>query len=225
MERTLKRKITVATAALALAIGSASASFAEDCNWKKQQAASATVKTAAANQTAMMGATIHKVGGQYSSASKYESGTIIDAAVGTPDLSTLTAAVKAAGLVETLQGPGPFTVFAPTNAAFEALPDGTVATLLKPENKAMLTNILTSHIVAGNLSASDIVAAVEANDGKLTVATLSGAELKVMKYGDTLKIKDENGNKSKVAIADIKKSNGTVHVISGVLLPNSGGES
>jgi uncharacterized surface protein with fasciclin (FAS1) repeats len=220
MERKITRKVTVATAALALALTSATASFAGDCNWKKNQEASATYQTAAAPITAVMGATA-----KHSSATTYSSGTIIDAAVGTPDLSTLTAAVKAAGLVETLQGPGPFTVFAPTNAAFDALPDGTVATLLKPENKAMLTSILTSHVVAGNLSAADIVAAVDANGGKLTVTTVSGAKLKVMKYGDTLKIKDENGGKSKVEIADITKSNGTVHVISGVLLPKSDGES
>lgn len=217
MERVIFKRAAVAATALTFTLATATASFAGECNSKTKQSAM--------NQTAVMGATIHKVGGEYSSAKTYKKaeGTIIDAAVGTPDLSTLTAAVKAAGLVETLQGDGPFTVFAPTNAAFDALPDGTVATLLKPENKATLTNILTSHVVAGNFSAADIVALVESKGGTAYISTVSGAKLKVMKYGDTLKIKDESGNKSKVAIADIMKSNGTVHVINGVLLPKSSG--
>jgi len=216
METTILRRAALAATALTFSIASATSSFAGDCSTTK-------VKQTAMNQTAVMGATVHKTAANYSTPTSYASGTIIDAAVATPDLSTLTAAVTAAGLVDTLNSDGPFTVFAPTNAAFDALPDGTVASLLQPENNAALTNILTSHVVAGNLSAADIVAAVEANGGKLTVQTLSGAELKVMKYGDTLKIKDENGNKSKVAIADIEKSNGTVHVITGVLLPADAG--
>jgi len=210
MERAILRRAAIAATTLTFTFASATASFAGDCSSTK-------VKKTAINQTAVMGSTA------YSSSTTYDSGTIIDAAIATPDLSTLTAAVTAAGLVDTLNGDGPFTVFAPTNAAFDALPAGTVASLLKPENNAALTNILTSHVVAGNLSAADIVAAVEANGGKLKVQTLSGATLKVMKYGDTLKIKDENGNKSKVAIADIQKSNGTVHIISGVLLPAAAG--
>lgn len=218
MTTAIFKRAVIAATAMTFTLATATASFAGDC--------SSTKKKSAMNQTEVMGATVYKTAGNYSSAKTYASqGTIIDAAVGTPDLSTLTAAVKAAGLVETLQGDGPFTVFAPTNAAFDALPDGTVATLLKPENNAMLTNILTSHVVAGNFSAADIVALVEANGGKVEIATISGAKLKVMKWGDTLKIKDESGNKSKVAIADIMKSNGTVHVINGVLLPESGGDS
>lgn len=210
MERAILRSAAVAATALTFTLASATASFAGDCSSSK-------VKKSAMNETAVMGSAA------YSSSTTYTSGTIIDAAVATPDLSTLTAAVTAAGLVDTLNGDGPFTVFAPTNAAFDALPDGTVASLLRPENNAALTNILTSHVVAGNLSAADIVAAVDANGGKLKVQTLSGATLKVMRYGDTLKIKDESGNKSKVAIADITKSNGTVHVITGVLLPAAAG--
>ena len=216
MERTILRRAAMTATALTFTLATATASFASDCSSKTKQ--SAMNKT---NQTAVMGATAYGSKGDYASSSTYGSGTIIDAAVATPDLSTLTAAVTAAGLVDTLSGEGPFTVFAPTNAAFGALPEGTVESLLQPENNATLTNILTSHVVAGNLSAADIVAAVDANGGKLKVTTLSGAQLKVMKYGDTLKIKDENGNKSKVAIADIMKSNGTVHVVSGVLLPKS----
>lgn len=224
MERTFTRKITVATAALTLALGTASVSFAGDCNWKKNQEASATYQTVAADQTAVMGATVHKAG--YDSSKKYsKKETIVDAAVATPQLSTLVTAVTAAGLVDTLSGPGPFTVFAPTNDAFGKLPAGTVESLVMPENKATLTNILTSHVVAGNLSAADIIATVNANGGKATVATLSGAELKVYMKGDKLYIKDESGGKSSVTMADIKKSNGTVHVIDSVLLPDSGGES
>ena len=218
MTTAIFKRAVIAATAMTFTLATATASFAGDC--------SSTKKKSAMNQTEVMGATVYKTAGNYSSAKTYASqGTIVDAAVGTPDLSTLTAAVKAAGLVETLQSDGPFTVFAPTNAAFDALPEGTVATLLKPENNAMLTNILTSHVVAGNFSAADIVALVEANGGKVEIATISGAKLKVMKWGDTLKIKDESGNKSKVAIADIMKSNGTVHVINGVLLPESGGDS
>jgi len=201
--------------ALTFTLATATASFASDCSSKTKQSAMNNT-----NQTAVMSATAYGSQTNYYSTESRASGTIIDAAIAAPELSTLTAAVTAAGLVDTLNGDGPFTVFAPTNAAFDALPDGTVASLLEPENNAALTNILTSHVVAGNLSAADIVAAVEANGGKLKVKTLSGAELKVMKYGDTLRIKDESGNKSQVAIADIMKSNGTVHVITGVLVPN-----
>jgi len=154
MERTILRRAAMTATALTFTLATATASFASDCSSKTKQ--SAMNKT---NQTAVMGATAYGSKGDYASSSTYGSGTIIDAAVATPDLSTLTAAVTAAGLVDTF--------------------------------------------------------------GKLKVTTLSGAQLKVMKYGDTLKIKDENGNKSKVAIADIMKSNGTVHVISGVLLPKS----
>ncbi len=217
MERNILRRAAVTATAFTFTIATATASFASDCSSK--------TKKSATNQTSVMGATVYKTGGQYSSASTYSSSTIIDAAVSTPELSTLTAAVKAAGLVGTLNGDGPFTVFAPTNAAFDALPDGTVASLLRPENQAALTNILTSHVVAGNYSAADIVALVEANGGKAYIATLSGAKLKVKKMGDALTIKDESGNKSTVAIADIMKSNGTVHVINGVLLPKSDGTS
>lgn len=224
MERTFTRKITVATAALTLALGTASVSFAGDCSWKKNQEASATYQTVAADQTAVMGATVYNAG--YDSSKKYsKKETIVDAAVATPQLSTLVTAVTAAGLVDTLSGPGPFTVFAPTNDAFGKLPAGTVESLVMPENKGTLTNILTSHVVAGNLSAADIIATVNANGGKATVATLSGAELKVYMKGDKLYIKDESGGKSSVTMADIKKSNGTVHVIDSVLLPDSGGES
>ncbi len=146
-------------------------------------------------------------------------GTIVDAAVATPQLSTLVSAVTAANLVDTLAGPGPFTVFAPTDSAFTKLPSGTVATLLKPENKPQLVKILTSHVVAGNLSAKDLLDKININGGKAYIETLSGAKLKVYTYNGKVYIKDEQGNKSMVSKANIMKDNGTVHVINGVLLP------
>lgn len=210
MERAILKRAAMAATALTFTLATATASFAGDCNTK--------TKKSAMNQTAVMGATVHNAGHHQSAAT---SGTIIDAAVGTPQLSTLVTAVKAADLVSTLNGDGPFTVFAPTDSAFAKLPAGTVETLVKPENKSALTNILTSHVVAGNLSAADIVAKVEANGGKAYVRTLSGAKLKIRQYGDKLYIKDESGGTSYVTIADIMKSNGTVHVIDGVLLPKT----
>ena len=161
--------------------------------------------------------------GNYNSATKYEKtqGTIVDAAVATPDLSTLVAAVQAAGLVDTLSGEGPFTVFAPTNEAFAALPAGTADTLLLPENKDKLTRILTSHVIAGKLTASDVIAAAEANGGKAVVTTLSGAKLKAKVKNGAVYIKDESGNYSKVTTADVKTSNGVVHIVNSVLLPST----
>ncbi len=154
-------------------------------------------------------------------AAMFASKDIIDNAVNSADHTTLVAAVKAAGLVDTLKGPGPFTVFAPTNAAFAALPDGTVETLLMPENKAMLTKILTSHVVAGKWSANDIVtAAKSSSDGFYHFSAVSGDALsaKVTPSGDVY-IFDESGNASKVTIANVNQSNGVIHVIEDVLLP------
>lgn len=144
---------------------------------------------------------------------------IVETAVEVEALSTLVAAVQAADLVDALSAEGPFTVFAPTNDAFGALPEGTVEKLLKPENKGKLTKILTSHVVAGSFTASDVIALVEANDGKAKLTTLSGAKLKAYAKDGAVYIKDENGGKGKVAIADVATSNGTVHVVSSVLLP------
>ena len=146
---------------------------------------------------------------------------IVDIALGSEDHTTLVAAVKAAGLVETLKSEGPFTVFAPTNAAFNKLPEGTVETLLKPENKGMLTNILTYHVVAGNLDANAVVAAIKKGKGTATVTTVSGGELKAMIVDGKVMLKDENGNTSQVIVTDLKGSNGTIHVIDTVVLPKS----
>ena len=145
---------------------------------------------------------------------------IVDNAVNSADHTTLVAAVQAAGLVDTLKSDGPFTVFAPVNAAFEALPDGTVETLLKPENKEMLTKVLTAHVVAGDISAADIVArAKAAPDGFYHFNAVSGDALSAQVKGSNVYIYDENGNAGQVTIADVNQSNGVIHVVNSVLVP------
>jgi uncharacterized surface protein with fasciclin (FAS1) repeats len=146
---------------------------------------------------------------------------IVENAVNSADHTTLVAAVQAAGLVETLQSAGPFTVFAPTNAAFDKLPAGTVETLLKPENKDMLTKILTCHVVAANALASDINKMIADDGGMHPIGTVGGCEFTAMIDGDAIKIKDGQGNVATVTIADVKQSNGVIHVIDTVLLPAS----
>lgn len=144
---------------------------------------------------------------------------IIDNAVNSADHTTLVAAVKAAGLVETLKGKGPFTVFAPTNAAFARLPAGTVDSLLKPENKARLAGILTYHVVPGRLSAADIVAAIKAGGGKAEFTTVQGEKLSATLMGSIVMLRDTRGGMSHVRQADVFQSNGVIHVVDGVLLP------
>jgi uncharacterized surface protein with fasciclin (FAS1) repeats len=144
---------------------------------------------------------------------------IIDNAVNSKDHTTLVAAVKAAGLVDTLQGAGPFTVFAPTNAAFEKLPKGTVDTLLKPESKKALTGILTYHVVAGKMDAAAIVKGIEEGKGKFTMKTVAGGTLTATMDGKDVIITDEKGGKSKVTIADVNQLNGVIHVVDSVLMP------
>jgi len=151
----------------------------------------------------------------------YPTKNIIENAVNSKDHTTLVAAVKAADLVETLQGKGPFTVFAPTNAAFNKLPKGTVETLLKPENKKMLQTILTYHVVAGKMNASDIAKAIKAGNGKATLKTVSGGTLTAWMKGKKLYVTDEKGGMSQVTIADVNQSNGVIHVVNAVLLPKS----
>ncbi|MCV9932839.1 fasciclin domain-containing protein [Flavobacterium sp. LS1R47] len=152
-------------------------------------------------------------------AAMYPNKNIIENAVNSKDHTTLVAAVKAAGLVETLESKGPFTVFAPTNEAFNKLPKGTVETLLKPENIKTLQNILTYHVVAGKMNASDIAKAIKMGGGKATLKTVSGGTLTAWMKGKDLYISDESGNKAKVTIADVNQSNGVIHVIDTVLLP------
>jgi len=152
-------------------------------------------------------------------AAMYANKDIIDNAVNSKDHTTLVAAVKAAGLVETLKGPGPFTVFAPTNTAFAALPAGTVDTLLKPENKGTLTTILTYHVVAGRLDAAELMKRVKAGGGKAMLKTVAGGMLTVTTGGGHVMVTDEKGGVATVTIADVTQSNGVIHVVDKVLLP------
>ena len=149
----------------------------------------------------------------------YSTKDIIDNAVNSKDHTTLVAAVKAAGLVETLKSAGPFTVFAPTNKAFDKLPAGTVATLVKPENKAMLTKILTYHVLAGNYSAADIMNAIKKGTGKATFTTVQGEKLYASMEGKKVKLWDAKGGAAYVTIADVNQKNGVIHVIDTVLMP------
>lgn len=149
----------------------------------------------------------------------YPTKNIVENAVNSKDHTTLVAAVKAADLVETLQSKGPFTVFAPTNVAFDKLPKGTVETLLKPENKKMLQSILTYHVVAGKMNAKDIAAAIKNGNGKAMLKTVQGGTLTAWMMGKDLYITDENGNKAKVTIADVNQSNGVIHVVDAVVTP------
>ncbi len=157
------------------------------------------------------------VGGQ----EMYPTKNIIENAVNSADHTTLVAAVKAAGLVATLEGPGPFTVFAPTNEAFNKLPAGTVDTLLKPENKATLTKVLTYHVVAGRLSAQDLMKKIKEGKGTAELTTVEGGKLFVMLHdGKHIELKDEKGGTAMVTIANVFQSNGVIHVIDTVVMPN-----
>jgi uncharacterized surface protein with fasciclin (FAS1) repeats len=147
------------------------------------------------------------------------SATIVDGAVASKDHTTLVAAVTAAGLVDTLASPGPFTVFAPTNAAFGKLPAGTVDTLLKPENKATLTAVLTYHVVAGKLAASDVIAAITAGGGKAVLTTVQGGKLSGSIEDGKVILTDAKGGKSTVVATDLMQSNGVIHVIDTVVMP------
>ena len=151
----------------------------------------------------------------------YPNKTIVQNAANSPDHTTLVAAVKAAGLVDTLNGPGPFTVFAPTNEAFALLPAGTVPTLLKPENKPMLTKVLTYHVVSGSMDSKALTAAIAAGGGKATLTTVAGEPLVAMMGAPgTITLTDVKGDVATVTIADVYQSNGVIHVIDHVLLPN-----
>lgn len=152
-------------------------------------------------------------------AAMYPSKTIVENAANSKDHTTLVAAVKAAGLVDTLSGRGPFTVFAPTNAAFDRLPAGTVATLVRPENKATLTSILTYHVVPGRITAADIAAKAKANGGTASFTTVQGEPLMFKKSGAGWMIMDRKGDSGRITIADVYQSNGVIHVIDTVMMP------
>ena len=190
--RTISKVITAA----ALCAVAATASFADDAMSGKMSANP-------------------MVGG----AAMYASKDIIDNAVNSADHTTLVAAVKAAGLVDTLKGKGPFTVFAPTNEAFAKLPAGTVDTLLKPENKATLTKILTYHVASGKWDGHALAKAIKAGNGKAEIATVSGGKIWAAMDGKDLWLTDEKGGKAKVTIADVYQSNGVIHVVDTVLMP------
>nr|WP_246184078.1 fasciclin domain-containing protein [Pandoraea anhela] len=152
-------------------------------------------------------------------AAMYPSKTIVENAVNSKDHTTLVAAVKAGGLVDTLSGPGPFTVFAPTNEAFAALPAGTVDTLLKPENKPALVKVLTYHVVPGKLSAQDLMKAVDDGRGMASLKTVEGDSLTVKKDGGRLSVTDDKGGVAHISISNVMQSNGVIHVVDKVLLP------
>jgi uncharacterized surface protein with fasciclin (FAS1) repeats len=148
-----------------------------------------------------------------------EQNDVVDLAIGSPDHSTLVSAVQAAGLVDTLKGAGPFTVFAPVNAAFDALPAGTVDTLLKPESKGDLTTVLTYHVVTGNVDAAALTQQIEAGGGTATLKTVQGGELKAQLADGGVTLTDAKGNTAKVTTADLKATNGVIHVVDKVLMP------
>jgi uncharacterized surface protein with fasciclin (FAS1) repeats len=175
--------------------------------------AAAQGTSASGNKSAM---NVVTVGGE----AMYPQKNIVENAVNSKDHSTLVAAVKAAGLVETLQGAGPFTVFAPTNDAFENLPEGTVETLLKPENKEQLTKVLTYHVVPGKLDYAALTKAIKAGNGKASLKTVQGGMLTAMMNGSrNIAVSDEAGNVANVSITDVNQSNGVIHVIDKVVLP------
>jgi len=186
----------------------------------KAVAVAAAMSTAAFGATSLIAAqpeTTVMVGG----AAMFPSKTIVDNAVNSKDHTTLVAAVKAAGLVDTLKGPGPFTVFAPVNTAFEKLPAGTVDTLLKPENKKALTGVLTYHVVPGRFSADELMQKADAMGGKFTLKTVQGGTLTVEKLsGSQLSVTDSKGGKANITISNVLQSNGVIHVIDSVLLPS-----
>ncbi|WP_419213312.1 fasciclin domain-containing protein [Maribacter sp. X9] len=196
----ISKSITVVTLAFTLALGTTA--FAQDGSMKKMKKEKMMIQT-------------KMVGG----AEMYPTKNIIENAVNSKDHTTLVAAVKAAGLVETLQGEGPFTVFAPTNAAFDKLPKGTVETLLKPENKEKLQAVLTYHVVAGKVSSMDLVKMIKDGKGKAELTTVNGGKLTAMLKGKKVQLKDAAGNISTVTIADVNQSNGIIHVVDTVVLP------
>ena len=164
-------------------------------------------------------ATIAMANPRVGGAAMFATKTIVANAVNSKDHTTLVAAVKAADLVDTLSSPGPFTVFAPTNAAFAKLPAGTVETLLKPENKGTLTTVLTYHVVAGRMTSAAIVKAIRAGHGHATLKTVQGEPLKASLMGKRVMLTDAKGGKSMVTIADVMQSNGVIHVVDTVLMP------
>jgi len=181
--------------------------------------AASSLLGACASMNSPMGATSTMAPPMVGGAAMYPTKDIIDNAVNSKDHTTLVAAVKAAGLVDTLKGPGPFTVFAPTNAGFAMLPAGTVDTLLKPENKGTLTTVLTYHVVPGRVDAAALAQMIRAGNGRAQLKTASGGTLVATMSGSNVLITDAKGGSASVTIADVYQSNGVIHVVNKVLLP------
>ena len=179
-----------------------------------------TLTAAALSMSAVALPQIAAAGSYGKTAMSHSKPTVVGLAAGNDNFSTLVTAVKAADLVDTLSSDGPFTVFAPDNAAFSKIPSDTLGSLLKPENKGALTGILTYHVVPGKVTAADLVAAIEDNGGHLTIKTAEGGKLTAMTKGAHVFLKDEQGNKSKITATDLKASNGVIHVIDSVVMPN-----
>lgn len=216
------RSFILSTLAVAASISMVSFTACSKADNEHDVAMDDTAAAPAPSQTAADTATATPPGPEnpmVGGAPMYANKDIVDNAVNSKDHTTLVAAVKAAGLVETLKGTGPFTVFAPTNAAFEKLPKGTVETLVKPENKEKLTKILTYHVVPGKLDAAELSKQMQAGNGTATLKTASGGTLSVMMDGNQVVVKDENGGTAHVTIADVYQSNGVIHVIDGVVMP------
>ncbi|TDT46432.1 putative surface protein with fasciclin (FAS1) repeats [Maribacter spongiicola] len=204
----MKISNTIKLATLALTIGLTTSTFAQDGGMEMKKDKKMMKKEKMMMETKMVGG-----------AEMYPNKNIIENAVNSKDHTTLVAAVKAAELVETLQGEGPFTVFAPTNEAFAKLPKGTVESLLMPENKAKLQAVLTYHVVAGNLSAMDLIKMIKDGKGKADLTTVNGGTLTAMLKGKKVQLKDAAGTISSVTIADVNQSNGVIHVVDTVVLP------
>ena len=208
-------KTLIASALLACIATACSPKTEAETTVPVADAAPAAEMPAAMPEAAPMPAANPMVGGAEMFADK----DIIDNAVNSKDHSTLVAAVKAAGLAETLKGAGPFTVFAPTNAAFDALPAGTVDTLLKPEMKGDLTTVLTYHVVPGKVDATTLIGLIQAGGGTATVTTVQGGTLTASLAGESVNLTDAKGNVATVTTADVMQSNGVIHVVDKVLMP------
>ena len=189
-------------------------------NFSKTLTIVALASAAMIGSTAIAGMKKHSMSNpMVGGAAMFTTKNIVENAVNSKDHTTLVAAVKAAGLVETLSGPGPFTVFAPTNAAFGKLPAGTVETLVKPENKDTLTGILTYHVVSGRVTSADLAKLIKAGKGSASLATVNGGKLTAKMMGKNIVLVDAKGGKSTVTIANVMQSNGVIHVVDSVLLP------
>ena len=219
MKQTIILASCIAAAVLGLGACMDSASNSGNMNRSNTSGSSMQKATSNAPDNSMASNTSANDNPTVGGAAMLKSKDIIDNAMNSNDHTTLVAAVKAAGLVETLKGSGPFTVFAPTNEAFEKLPKGTVDGLLKPESKATLAKILTYHVVAGKQDAAAIAKAIKDGNGKATFKTVSGGTLTATMDGSSVILTDEKGGKSKVTIADVMQSNGVIHVVDTVLMP------